>query len=109
VDCLARVGSAFIGGAGAEGSSAAGVSKPSGPKGPIESSRLSSVVDCARLTCRLLGRVLDARGREDMLDVGDVGSSAGFEDGCSNYPSALLLSYDVVTCSYLLGWRSRRL
>ncbi len=73
VDCLVLVGNALVGGAGA-GSSAAGASSPSGPRGPIESSRLSRVVDCARLPYRRGVRDLEAAGRERVLDVDDVGS-----------------------------------
>lgn len=47
VDCLVRDGISFTGGAGATGSSVG--STPSGPNGPIESSSVSRVVDCARL------------------------------------------------------------
>ena len=88
VPCLVRVGSALTGGAGA-GTSATGASIPKGPSGPIESSRLSSVVDWARLTCRRGALDFEGASLPPVLDVGEDGEScAGFE----GVVSALLLS-----------------
>lgn len=78
VPCLVLVGSALTGGAGG-GSSSTGASTPSGPKGPIESSRLSRVVDCARLPCRRGARVFEGAGRGEVVDAGEEGSWIGFE------------------------------
>jgi hypothetical protein len=93
VGCLTREGSSFTGGAGV-GSSAAAVSIPSGPRGPMESSRLSRVVDWARLAWRREGRVFDGASLmpDAMEDVGEEGASAPADwevEGCSVLLSAL--------------------
>ena len=86
VGCLVRDASSFTGGAGAAGESVA--SMPSGPSGPMESlSRLSSVVDCARLPYRRGVRDLVAAGFAPVLEVGEDGSWVVLEDDCWSAPS----------------------
>jgi hypothetical protein len=82
VGCRVLEGRPFTGGAGATGSSAAGASIPSGPSGPMESSRLSSVVDWARLPYRRGARDFDGAGLEAVLDAGDEGSCVGSDVVC---------------------------
>ena len=81
--CRVRDASSFAGGAGA-GTSSAAASIPSGPRGPMESSRLSRVVDCARLPCRRIVRDFEGAGLAPVLEAGEEGSCVGFEeDDCS--------------------------
>lgn len=86
-DGRVREASSFTGGAGAAGSS--GASMPNGPSGPMESSRLSRVVDCARLPCRRCGRVFESAGLAAVLDAGEAGSCVGL-DVCSSSSAAAL-------------------
>lgn len=79
--CRGRDASSFTGGVGATGSS--GASIPRGPNGSIESSSVSSVVDCARLPCLLGPRVLEGASLTCVLDAGDMGSGVGFDEACS--------------------------
>ena len=88
-----REGGSFTGGVGV-GSSVAGVSSPSGPRGPMESSRVSRVVDWARLAWRREGRVFEGASLmpDAMEDVGEAGCSAVADwevEGCSVLLSAV--------------------
>ena len=78
---LVRIGSSFTGGAGVGTSSAAEVSKPNGPRGSMEESSVSRVVDWARLTCRRLGRVFEGAGLmpDAIEDVGEEGAGAAVD------------------------------
>lgn len=87
VDCLALVGSSFTGGAGAMGSSTG--STPSGPKGPMESSRLSRVVDWARLPYRRGVRDLEAAGLTPVLEE-EVGRAGDWVDVFSGKMSVMM-------------------
>jgi hypothetical protein len=80
VGCLVLEGSSFTGGAGM-GSSSAGASMPSGPRGPMESSRVSRVVDCVRLAWRREGRVFEGASLMPGVveDVGDEDCSAAVD------------------------------
>ena len=84
---LVRDASSFTGGAGAADSSAA--SAPKGPSGPIESSRLSSVVDWARLPYRRGVRDLEGAGFALVAVAGEEGSwDVVGGDACSERRSA---------------------
>ena len=80
VECRVREGSSFTGGAGAAGSSV--LSIPNGPSGPMESSRLSRVVDWARLPYRRGVRDLEGAALAPLLDIGDEGSCSDLEGAC---------------------------
>ena len=83
--CRVLVGSSFTGGAGTGGSSAgAALSMPSGPRGPMESSRVSRVVDCARLPYRRGARDFEGAGLAPLLEAGEEGSWVDFEDSCAS-------------------------
>ena len=105
VGCLVLEASSFCGGIGAACSSTG--SAPSGPKGPVASSRLSRVVDWARLTPFRRGvRDLTGAGFAPAADAGDNELSVGFEGvagsvvGCklSAHPLPSMIQY-LSTCS----------
>ena len=96
VGCRVREASSFTGGAGADVSSA-GASNPSGPRGPMESSRLSRVVDCARLPYRRGVRDFEGAGLMPLLDAGDEGSKVDLEDVCCPVPSLSFPLHTIAT------------
>ena len=77
---LAREASSFTGGAGASAAGVSTASTPNGPSGPIESSSVSSVVDCVRLPYRRGARDLEVAGLTDkLLSLLLVGAGGGEE------------------------------
>ena len=84
----------------------AAASIPNGPRGPIESSRLSSVVDCARLPWRREGRVLEGASLmpEPVDPVGEAGVSAAPPFDTSSFPNE-----EISDPSYLNAFSLRRL
>lgn len=81
VDCLVLLGSSFTGGAGATGSSTGSI--PRGPNGPIESSSVSRVVDCARLPYLRGPRVFEGAGLAPLAEAGDEGIAVEVEEVCA--------------------------
>ena len=77
---LVRDASSFTGGAGASTAGVSTASTPRGPSGPMESSSISSVVDCVRLPYRRGARDLDMAGlTERLLSLELVGAGGGEE------------------------------